>query len=152
MKQAALKGRASGRTTLARAFRISVHLSELPRPAFGRAVGYLRPSPPETGTSFTLSFFKRCHGMTPSRRRWFHYGEPWGLLAKVNRKATISSVAWHALQQAIFGLLLCGIAVYLGFMTTEFLIAKLLVSSLLLAFIGGLMEWQIGDIDDDISQ
>src|SRR4051794_17071332 len=44
------------------------------------------------------------HSMTRApKRRWFWFGEPWGLLAKTNPKATTSSILRRAIVVAAMG-------------------------------------------------
>ena len=81
------------------------------------------------------------------RRRWFQFGEPWGLLAKTNPRASWLSVARHAITGAVFGPIAYGTLIYFGGLSTKYLEAKLIVCSLLVGFSAALCEWQINRDD-----
>jgi hypothetical protein len=78
-------------------------------------------------------------------RRWFRFGEPWGLLAKTNPRASWSSVVRRAIKGAVVGPAIYGALIYLRGLPTEYLCAKLVVCSLLFAFIAGVVEWQVDE-------
>jgi len=79
------------------------------------------------------------------RRRWSKFGGPWGLLAKTNPRASWSSVVRHAIAGAVFGPTAYGALIYFRGLLTEYLGAKLVVSSLLFAFVAGVVEWQVDE-------
>jgi hypothetical protein len=79
------------------------------------------------------------------KRRWFRYGEPWGLLAKTNPRASWSSVARRALAGAVLGPVAYGAIVYFRRDPTEYLAIKLTVASVLCAFVYGVCEWQFDE-------
>jgi hypothetical protein len=80
------------------------------------------------------------------KRRWFRYGEPWGLLEKTNPSATWSSVARRALAGAVLGPTAYGAVIYFRRDPTEYLAIKLILSSVLCAFVTGVIDWQIDDL------
>lgn len=85
--------------------------------------------------------------MTASKRRWFHYGQPWGLLQKTNPTATLKSAAIHA---AVYGML--GAAAWLAIKYWRFPGTPLwtvTLGALAGGFLGGLIEWQINDTEDE---
>jgi hypothetical protein len=88
------------------------------------------------------------HQMTPApNRRWFRLGEPWGLLAKTNQNATRRGVAtW-----AIIGAVGCGLIAVLQEFRTGFFLPFWAwpVWIAFGGFVGGLIEWQIDDTDDE---
>jgi hypothetical protein len=81
------------------------------------------------------------------KRRWFQFGEPWGLLAKTNPRASFRSVLRQAFVGAIIGPVLFGCVTYFRGLSTDYLAIKLSLCSLSFAFIAGLCEWQIDDSD-----
>ena len=86
------------------------------------------------------------------KRRWSQYGKPWGLLAKTNRTATPASVARHAVGSSIVGTILYGAVIYFRNEPTDSWPAKLILWAIGFAFVGGLMEWQTDDSDDESSE
>ncbi len=83
------------------------------------------------------------------KRRWFRYGEPWGLLAKTNPHATRGSVARHGIAWAAVGAMIYWGFVYFKDWSTDHWLAKSLSLAIFLGLIGVLTEWQIDDSDDD---
>jgi hypothetical protein len=77
------------------------------------------------------------------RRRWFQFGESWGLLANGNPRATGWSVLWHSAAGAVVVPAVLGAISYLRRGPTEDLPVWLAVFSILGAFVAGVMEWQI---------
>ncbi len=87
--------------------------------------------------------------MTPApQRRWFHYGEPWGLWVKDNPKATRCSVTRRA---AIFGVTypwLYAALIYSRQEPTPDWPLKIAVCIVGFAALGALAEWQKNSCPD----
>jgi hypothetical protein len=81
------------------------------------------------------------------KRRWFRYGEPWGLFERTNPRATWPSLARRALAGAVLGPTAYGAVIFFRRDPTEYLAIKLILSSVLCAFVAGVYEWQV-DVDD----
>ena len=82
------------------------------------------------------------------KRRWFHYGEPWGLLAKNNPEATGWSVARRA---AIFGVTYPWLyAAYIYFRQESMGDWPLKIAVCIVGFaaLGALAEWQKNSVPD----
>jgi hypothetical protein len=86
--------------------------------------------------------------MTAPKRRWVAYGEPWGLLAKTNPKATVRSLIRHAIGWAVAGVATFWALVYWKDGSIDYWPAKSIGFAALFGCVGGLMEWQIDDSDD----
>lgn len=86
------------------------------------------------------------HSMTRApKRRWFRLGEPWGLLAKTNPKATTSSVLRRAIVVAATGAGLFGMLIYFRTEPTPSWQIKIALWGLACGFLGALFEWQVDD-------
>ena len=85
------------------------------------------------------------------RRRWFHYGEPWGLFAKVNPQATRWGVVWRAVTTALAGDVLYGLVIYFRAEPTSNLPLKLGICTILMSCFGALCEWQVVLDDDEMA-
>ena len=88
--------------------------------------------------------------MTPApKRRWLRLGEPWGLLAKTNPRATSRSVAIHAMIGA-----LGGTSLWLALQNWKFGWAlptwTVLIAAAGAAGIAAIFEWQVDDDDEDV--
>ena len=88
------------------------------------------------------------------RRRWLRYGEPWGLLAKTNSKATRRSVITHAFLAGVIFPAIYGVLMWAGLVRDFWTGHDKKIQAVLLlgfvvfsAFIGGLSEWQV-EVDD----
>ncbi len=78
--------------------------------------------------------------MTVPKRRWFKFGEPWGLLAKTNPKATTSSALRRAIVVAATAAGLYGILIYFRAESTPSWQIKISLWSLACGLIGALFE------------
>jgi hypothetical protein len=76
------------------------------------------------------------------KRRWFRYGEPWGLLARDNPSATWKSVARRALLFGVTYPWLYAVVIYFRDEPTPHWPAKLAACAIGFMAIGALAEWQ----------
>jgi hypothetical protein len=72
-----------------------------------------------------------------------------GLLEKTNPRATLRSVVWRAVQAAAIGAIVFFLACKPA--VREAWPVALPIWCLLCAFVGGLVEWQVGDEADECS-
>jgi hypothetical protein len=81
--------------------------------------------------------------MTPSpNRRWFRFGEPWGLLAKANAKATPSSIVKRAILYGITYPWIYAALIYFRQEATAGWPLKITLCVAAFMALGALAEWQ----------
>ena len=80
------------------------------------------------------------------RRRWFRYGEPWGLFEKLNPKATPWTVLRKALIGGIGASFLFGVLMWFGRNANPVeMKVWMVVFAVISSFVYGLFEWQYSD-------
>ena len=85
------------------------------------------------------------------RRRWFSYSRPWGLLAKCNPNATPGSVARQAIVCGIAAPLFQGFVLWLINAPAIHFQLRIPAFAVLGALVGAVMEWQVDDNEEDLS-